>query len=183
MNEQEHMERAARFLENLRARGLRLTAQRENLFKVVAGSLGEPTTVQEIWRKAAALDPSVGIATVYRTLNLAADMGLVNVIYLSEGRFTLETPMEKLLLMVFCRGCNASFPLENQEEKQAVVEGWLAEEGVELLPQSIAIAGLCEKCREEGSPPAEPFGPGPWGGRGRCAQRRRFRGGMGGGGS
>ena len=178
MDDQQNVERAARFLENLRARGLRLTAQRENLFRVVAGSLGEPTTVQEIWQKAAALDPSVGIATVYRTINLLADMGLVNIIYLNEGRFTLETPAEKLRLTVFCSGCNSSLPLEDQEGKQAVVERWLAEAGVELLPQSIAIAGLCEKCREER---AAPTGRGPWRGRGRCAGGRRFRGGMGGG--
>jgi hypothetical protein len=52
------------------------------------------------------------------------------------------------------------------------------ETGVELLPQSIAIAGLCEKCREDlKDENASPADQGPFGRPGHCPRRRRFRGG------
>ncbi len=86
MDEQQHESAVTGFLEKLKGRGLRLTAQREVLFRVIAENLGVPSTVQDIWGKTRYLDPSIGIATVYRTINLLAEMGVVNVIYLNEGR-------------------------------------------------------------------------------------------------
>ena len=96
MKEFDQASAAAAFLENLKRRGFRLTAQRETLFKVIAETLGSPTSVQEIWDKSRALDPSIGIATVYRTLNLLGEMGVVNVIYLGEGEFRLSCPSAEL---------------------------------------------------------------------------------------
>jgi hypothetical protein len=85
MDEQQHETAVTGFLEKLKNRGLRLTAQREVLFRVIAENIGIPSTVQDIWGKTRDLDPSIGIATVYRTINLLSEMGVVNVIYLNEG--------------------------------------------------------------------------------------------------
>lgn len=168
---------AAGFLEKLKDRGLRLTAQREVLFRVIAESLEVPSTVQDIWTKTRDLDPSIGIATVYRTINLLGEMGLVNVIYLNEGEFRLEMPERKLHVSAFCRHCGTLFPLEEKEKKQVLLEQWLEEAGLELLPQSLTIAGLCGRCREElKDENARPAEQGPFGRSGHCPRRRRFRG-------
>lgn len=174
----EYSNAAAGFLEKLKDKGLRLTAQREVLFRVIAGNLGMPSTVQDIWGKTRDIDPSIGIATVYRTINLLAEMGLVNVIYLNEGQFRLEIPGIKIHVSAFCRHCGSLFPLGDEEKKQEILEEWLSDLGMELLPQSIAIAGLCAKCREElKDENASPAGQGPFGRQGNCVRRRRFRGG------
>lgn len=174
---------AAGFLEKLRESGLRVTPQRETLFKIFAESLDQPTTVQDLWTKTREFDPSIGIATVYRTINLLGEMGLLNVLYLNEGEFRLEMPKEKLSLTAFCRHCGSLFPLSGGEEKKALLEEWLAESGLELLPQSLSIAGLCGGCREllqkEDAPPAR---GGPFGRLGQC-RGRRCRKGRGGGSS
>ncbi|MDD2454554.1 MAG: Fur family transcriptional regulator [Synergistaceae bacterium] len=178
MDELKHDTAVAGFLEKLKDRGLRLTAQREVLFRIIAENLGIPSTVQDIWGKTRALDPSIGIATVYRTINLLAEMGMVNVIYLNEGQFRLEMPEQKLHISAFCRHCGSLFPLGGEQEKQETLEQWILETGVELLPQSIAIAGLCEKCREDlKDENASPADQGPFGRPGHCPRRRRFRGG------
>ncbi len=87
-----------------------------------------------------------------------------------------------------CRSRNSIFPpsaaiaalfsLGGEQEKQETLEQWILETGVELLPQSIAIAGLCEKCREDlKDENASPADQGPFGRPGHCPRRRRFRGG------
>ncbi len=166
----------AGFLEKLKGRGLRLTTQREILFRIIAESLGTSSTVQDIWGKTRGYDPSIGIATVYRTINLLAETGMVNIIYLNDGQFRLEIPEQKLRVSIFCRHCGSVLLLEGEEEKQKLLEQWIAKTGMELLPQSIAIAGLCEKCREDiKDENALPAPPGSFGQSRHCLRRRRFR--------
>ena len=149
---------AAKFLQELKGRGLRLTSQRETLFGVVAEFMGRPSTVQDIWSRTRELDPSIGIATIYRTINLLSEMGVVNVIYLDGGLFRLENPEGKLHVSAFCRHCGAVLPLGGEEDKQVLIEKWLEGSGMELLPQSLAIACICRKCsdalREDSLPPS-----------------------------
>ncbi|PKN46925.1 MAG: transcriptional repressor [Deltaproteobacteria bacterium HGW-Deltaproteobacteria-20] len=160
------------FLEKLKDRGLRLTAQRETLFRVIAEDLGNPTSVQNIWDRTREVDPSIGIATIYRTLNLLGEMGVVNIIYLSDGEFRLDIPLQKIHLTAFCRHCGALFPLPAEDEKQHTLEKWLEGTGLELLPQSVAVAGLCTECREAlKSPDALPARRGPLGQQGPCLRR------------
>lgn len=169
MKEFDQTSAAAAFLENLKRGGFRLTAQRETLFKVIAETLGSPTSVQEIWDKSRALDPSIGIATVYRTVNLLEEMGVLNVIRLNEGEFRLEAPGQRLHIAAFCRRCGKLSPLGGEAEKQRVVEEWLEEAGMELLPQSLAVAVICGECRGAIDSDDFPWPPGRRrGGRGRC---------------
>jgi len=166
------------FIRELRERGLRLTAQREILLRVIAGHLGRTTSVQEIWERTREEDPYIGIATVYRTLNLLGEMGVVNVIYLGEGEFRLELPKRRTHVTAYCRACGSSFQLDDEEGKRLELERWLAEAGLEPLPQSIALAGLCERCRQSGAEPDTRQGFGPRKGNcpgGRCRRMRRFR--------
>ncbi len=177
MEKHETITAAAGFLEKLRESGLRVTPQRETLFRIFAESLGEPITVQDIWAKTRDVDPSIGIATVYRTINLLGEMGLLNVLYLNEGEFRLEMPKQKLSLTAFCRHCGALFPLAGDEEKKTLLEEWLAESGLELLPQSLSIAGLCGECREIlRKDDTAPAAGGPFGRLGQCRGRRCRKG-------
>ncbi len=131
--------------------------------------------MQDIWGKTRYLDPSIGIATVYRTINLLAEMGVVNVIYLNEGEFRLEMPEQKLHISAFCRHCGSLVPLGEEAQKQETLEQWLADAGLELLPQSLAIAGLCGKCREElKDENASPADQGPFGRPGHCPSAGGF---------
>ncbi|MDI9369817.1 MAG: transcriptional repressor [Synergistaceae bacterium] len=164
------------FMRKLRDRGLRLTAQRETLFHIIAEFLGKTTSVQDIWERTREADPSIGIATIYRTLNLLGEMGMVNIIYLNDGEFRLDVPKQKIHLTAFCRVCGEVFQLDGEQEKQQTLERWLSEAGLELLPQSMALSGLCEKCANEEDQRME----GPRGRRGachgrRCRGMRRFR--------
>ncbi|MCG6121983.1 MAG: transcriptional repressor [Microvirga sp.] len=60
----------------LRARGVRITRQRAALLTVLASAEDHPDA-NEVHRRARAIDPSVSLATVYRTLTLLQDQSVV----------------------------------------------------------------------------------------------------------
>ena len=57
-------------------KGLRMTEQRRTIARVLEDTRDHPDT-EELHRRAAALDPRISISTVYRTLALFEDAGIV----------------------------------------------------------------------------------------------------------
>ena len=63
-------------ISRLRERGCRITRQRMILLDIILGE--ECSSCKEIYYKAANEDDSIGIATVYRMINLLEEIGAIN---------------------------------------------------------------------------------------------------------
>ncbi len=63
-------------LERCKANGRRITGPRRIIAKVIASAKDHPDA-QEIHRRVAGIDPGVSLSTVYRTLRVFADSGLI----------------------------------------------------------------------------------------------------------
>lgn len=61
----------------LRAEGLRMTRQRLALLKVIAASSDHPDAT-ELHRRVHAIDPSTALSTVYRTLSILEQRGVIH---------------------------------------------------------------------------------------------------------
>ncbi len=61
---------------DLRAEGVRITRQRMAILSALAGSTDHPTA-EELLARSRGQDPSVSLATVYRTLSVLVDSGTV----------------------------------------------------------------------------------------------------------
>jgi Fur family ferric uptake transcriptional regulator len=72
------------------ARGLRMTEQRRIIARVLEAADDHPD-VEELHRRAAAVDPRISIATVYRTVKLFEDAGIITRHDFGEGRARYET--------------------------------------------------------------------------------------------
>lgn len=59
------------------AAGVKMTGQRRTILQVLAESADHPS-VESVFDRAKALDSSISMATVYRTLNLLDEMNLVD---------------------------------------------------------------------------------------------------------
>src|SRR3954468_1142447 len=59
------------------AKGMRMTDQRRVVARVLSESHDHPD-VEELYRRAAAVDPHISIATVYRTVRLFEEAGLIS---------------------------------------------------------------------------------------------------------
>jgi Fur family transcriptional regulator, ferric uptake regulator len=70
-------------------RGMRMTEQRRVIAGVLAGAEDHPD-VEELHRRTAAVDPRISIATVYRTVKLFEDAGILERHDFRDGRSRYE---------------------------------------------------------------------------------------------
>ena len=71
------------------AKGMRMTEQRRVIARVLAQSADHPD-VEELYRRCAAVDDRISISTVYRTVKLFEDAGIIERHDFREGRARYE---------------------------------------------------------------------------------------------
>lgn len=76
------------------ARGMRMTEQRRVIARVIASADDHPD-VEELHRRAAAIDRRISISTVYRTVKLFEDAGIIERHDFRDGRARYETVPEE----------------------------------------------------------------------------------------
>ena len=74
-------------------RGLRITEQRRVIARVLSESEDHPD-VEQLHRRASAIDPKISIATVYRTVRLFEDAGILDRHDFGDGRARYEATPE-----------------------------------------------------------------------------------------
>jgi Fur family transcriptional regulator, ferric uptake regulator len=127
----------------LRERGLRLTAQRQLVLEAVF-DLGHATPDQ-VHAKVAGTAAGVNISTVYRTLELLEDLGLVTHTHLSHGAPTYHAVSEEQHVHLVCRGCGRV-----DEVSPDVLDGVTAalrrDRGFRVDVGHVSFFGHCAEC-------------------------------------
>lgn len=75
-------------------KGMRMTEQRRVIARVLQASDDHPD-VEELYRRAFAVDPKISISTVYRTVKLFEDAGIIEKHEFGDGRARYETAPEE----------------------------------------------------------------------------------------
>ncbi|PTM97540.1 Fur family transcriptional regulator [Mycoplana dimorpha] len=75
-------------------RGMRMTEQRRVIARVLESSADHPD-VEELYRRSAEVDPRISISTVYRTVKLFEDAGIIERHDFRDGRSRYETVPEE----------------------------------------------------------------------------------------
>jgi Fur family ferric uptake transcriptional regulator len=75
------------------ARGMRMTEQRRIIARVLAGADDHPD-VEELHRRCVEVDPRISISTVYRTVNLFEEAGIIERHDFRQGRARYEQMRE-----------------------------------------------------------------------------------------
>ncbi len=70
-------------------KGMRMTEQRRTIARVLENSADHPD-VEELYRRCAAIDNRISISTVYRTMKLFEDAGIIERHDFREGRARFE---------------------------------------------------------------------------------------------
>ena len=127
----------------LRAAGHRVTQQRLFILDAVCEGHGH-TTLGEIYARAHAVDPTLDRSTLYRTLKLFIELGLVVSAEVSgETYYEIAKPQRHHHLV--CRRCG-----HEQEIEQAAVQGMFdlisARYGFTVTTDHLVLFGLCADC-------------------------------------
>ena len=75
-------------------KGMRMTDQRRIIARVISESEDHPD-VEELYRRSSAVDPKISIATVYRTVKLFEDAGILERLAFRDGRARYEEAPER----------------------------------------------------------------------------------------
>src|SRR6266496_3801767 len=105
------MEQRPGLVEMLRERGLRMTPQRQLILEAVQAMQGH-ISVEAVHARVAARFPQVNISTVYRTLELLQDLGLVTHTHFDDGVAQYHRADEGLHQHLVCRSCGSEQELD-----------------------------------------------------------------------
>ena len=84
-------ERQSTLAELCIAKGMRMTEQRRVIATVIEEASDEHPDVEELYRRSVAIDPGISISTVYRTVKLFEDAGMIERHDFRDGRSRYET--------------------------------------------------------------------------------------------
>jgi Fur family ferric uptake transcriptional regulator len=140
-------ERITVFHNRLKERGLKSTAQRDDIARVFF-RLGHHISAEELYAEVKKVNPHVGYATIYRTLKLLKECELVYERHFDDGQARYEGVGERHHDHFICERCGKIIEFENEriEKLQELVARDL---GVSLTRHKMELYGLCHDCRDQ----------------------------------
>lgn len=129
--------------EQLRARGLRVTSARAQVLDCVQQL--EHCTPEQIYQRVGLDSPSLNITTVYRTLDLLEDLGLIGHTHLGHGAPVYHLTEDQHLHVV-CHRCESVISADSSvlTEVVAAIE---TEHGFRVDVGHVTLSGECATCR------------------------------------
>jgi Fur family transcriptional regulator, ferric uptake regulator len=137
-------DRWAEVRQGLRARGLRWTPQRRVVLEVLAGFDGH-VTATDLVDGCRAIDPTTTPSTVYRTLDVLEELGLVSHSHGREGRQEFHVNPAADHGHLVCSSCGRSWELAPAEARP-IVDGLRATRGFSVDVAHLSIEGHCADC-------------------------------------
>ncbi len=130
----------------LRTYGYRLTPQRHAVLKAIASS-GEHLTPEAILEKARAVQPQIGRVTIYRTLDILGQLGLVCRVHAPDGcrGYMMTRPTGHHHHLV-CVGCGRTVDFADcslSELERRLVK----ETGFVTTGHLLEVYGMCPDCQ------------------------------------
>ena len=133
-------------VEQLRARGYRLTPQRLAILRIL-GQVGKHLTPQEVYRLAVLEVPGMTEATVYRTLSFLAEQGLALEAHVGNGQLVYETAVHAHHHLV-CRICQATCVVE-PTDLAGLFRQLEQKTGFQIDSMHVTLFGLCPDCQDK----------------------------------
>ena len=135
----------------LRAHGLRWTPQRRHILEVLDRTDGHITGA-ELVERCRAREPLTTPSTVYRTLRVLEELGIVRHAHGADGREEYHVRPAAEHGHLYCRLCNGSWEI-GADLAAATVTSLEAERGFAVDLSHLTIVGTCAACQARGQAP------------------------------
>jgi Fur family peroxide stress response transcriptional regulator len=131
----------------LRERGFRVTPQRLAICEFVLSSKEHPT-VDQVYQAVQKKHPTLSLATVYQTLHLLTEIGMLQELGFSDG-ISRYDPDNSPHINIVCKNCG-----KIQDYESESVRNFLSQITVELkrtlIGQHLEIYSYCDQCNKSG---------------------------------
>ncbi|HAV21490.1 MAG TPA: transcriptional repressor [Firmicutes bacterium] len=143
--------RLSHIKELLAEKDYRFTPQREAILRVIMECRDTHMNVDEIYRKAKEAYPEIGIATVYRALEIFEALGIVKKLMFSDDRALYEFDPgyeEHPHHHIICLKCGKilEFNEDLLEDIETVIQ---RDTGFAIVDHSLILYGYCSECLKE----------------------------------
>ena len=139
-------ERWSAVRQQLRAQGLRWTPQRRLVVNVLAESRGH-VTASELIERCRAADPQTTPSTVYRTLDVLEELGVVRHGHAADGHEEFHVLPATEHGHLYCRNCGRSWEID-ASEASGMLESLQRERAFTVDLSHLTLVGACAECRE-----------------------------------
>ena len=137
------------FKKMLKEKGLKLTGQRLLVLETMAEHPGEHLTAEEIFDLARRNYPEIGLATIYRTLQVLVELNVVDKISFDDGfaRYELIEELDsERHHHAICIGCKTVISLE-EDLLEALEQELMENLGFAVTDHEVKLYGYCKECR------------------------------------
>lgn len=138
--------------EEFRANGLKVTPQRQSIFRALSGSSVHPTA-EVVYALVSAEMPTISLRTVYQTLNDLASMGELSSLDIGSGSTRFDPNLEPHHHLV-CTSCgrivdvHTTFPGVDLPAASAA--------GFQITATEIVFRGRCADCASQATRSQQP---------------------------
>jgi Fe2+ or Zn2+ uptake regulation protein len=131
----------------LKKHHLRITNQRALILDIIRQGRGH-LDADEIYRRVQKKQPRINLSTVYRTLRLFKELGLVEEVHFEDEHHHYETKPTSEHHHLVCLGCGRivefQYPLTRYVKRNVP-----AAKDFEIVGTEIRIKGYCSECRQD----------------------------------
>ena len=131
--------------DRFRARGFRVTPQRQAIFRLLDGNVEHPT-VEALYESARAEMPTISLKTVYQTVHDLEDLGEVHLLHVGTGSVRVDPNVEHPHHHMICTECG--------RVRDVLVDvGDLriparARDGFDVADVQVHFRGVCADCAD-----------------------------------
>lgn len=136
-----------RYSDKLMNHQLKMTAQRRAIIELLEHSKGAHPTAEEIYERVRCSMPGIGIATVYRNLEVLTRVDILQKCSFEEGRARYEMcdhEREHYHHHFVCKRCGAIVEIE--EDSLQEIEKELEKKGFRIIDHTLKLYGYCPGC-------------------------------------
>jgi Fe2+ or Zn2+ uptake regulation protein len=130
----------------LRAHGYKLTPQRLAVLEVIQDGL-EHLTPSQVLERGCRIYPRLGLTTVYRTLGVLSDLGLVRRVHLEAKCHGYVAASAGHRHALICQSCNRAVEFPGEEHLEPLIEWIEARTGYRIEDHLLQFSGLCPECQ------------------------------------
>lgn len=137
----------------LKEKGYKLTPQRRFILDVVLQHGHHHLNIDEIYTEVKKDYPEIGIATIYRTVQLLEDVGILSKQYFDDGCYRYELAEDTKghnHHHLICNSCGTVIEIKDNyfETLEKYIE---KEKKFKITNHNVTFYGLCQNCRKDGS--------------------------------
>ena len=138
------IDRLAQIVDRLRTKSLRITSTRRALLSALVGSKRH-MSASDLAAAVQAAQPDVHLSTVYRSLEILEQAGLVDHVHLGHGRAIYHLS-DELHQHLVCESCGTVIEVPD-EDLSNLASTLDRRYGFAIRPHHFAVLGRCAECR------------------------------------